>query len=509
MKILSATQTHLVDQVTIEQEPIPSIDLMERASGVFTNWFCEHYFTISHSIQVLCGMGNNGGDGLAIARLLFQRGYAVTVFLANVGANRSADNAINLRRLEALEGVGIQSLSENDPFPSFPDHCVLIDGLFGSGLSRPVEGYWAALLAHCNTGSHQRVAIDLPSGLYADRARAGIAFRADRTLSFQLPKLAFFVPENGPYVGEWSVRDIGLSETAIAEMDTNYLVNTPTELRSLLRSRGRFDHKGTFGHVLMVAGSFGKMGACILSSRAALRAGAGLLTIHAPYCAYELLQTSVPEAMVEMDRHRSIFSEIGSLEKYRAVGVGPGIGTDELTKNALEALLRKYDKPMVLDADALNLVAKYPELWALVPKGSILTPHPKEFERLFGPAESDFARLELQRNQAEERGIVLLLKTGHTSIATPGGHLYFNTTGNPGMGTAGTGDVLTGILTGLLAQGYPPISAARLGVYLHGLSGDLAAVEMGQEALLAGEVVTYLGRAFRALRVAPEKKELG
>lgn len=500
MKILSAQQTRELDQYTITHEPIASIDLMERASNAFVDWFRMHYRDLDRMVVFFCGTGNNGGDGLAVARLLHEHTYRVRVYLCAVGDSRSPDNATNLARLREKRVIPIGLVESGGAFPPSEPDSIVVDALFGSGLSRPVEGYWAELLVYLNTQPVERVAIDLPSGLFADLPAEGPAFQAHRTLSFQLPKLAFFLPANGEAVGEWAVRSIGLSEEGIAAAKTNYYVLETSTLQRQLRRRGRFDHKGTFGHALIVAGSYGKMGASILCSRAALRAGAGLVTVHAPRCGYEILQIAFPEAMVQVDDHQFVFSEMGPVDSYQAIGVGPGLGTDSLTCSALEALLKASKRPLVMDADALNLMAYHPHLWAHVPEGSILTPHPKEFKRLFGPSTDDVARLELQRAEAQERRLVIVLKTGATSIAAPDGRLFFNTTGNPGMGTAGTGDVLTGILTGLLAQGYDSLTAAQLGVYLHGLAGDLAAEELEQECLLAEDVIRYLGRAFRQLK---------
>lgn len=268
-------------------------------------------------------------------------------------------------------------------------------------------------------------------------------------------------------------------------------------VRPLLHRRHKYDHKGTFGHALLITGSYGKIGASILSARACLRSGVGLLTIHAPKCAYQILQISVPEAMVSMDRHEFSFSETPKLGKYQSIGIGCGLDTKKISAEAMEELLEENKLPLVIDADGLNLIAKEEKLLAKIPKKSILTPHPKEFERLFGTAADDFARNKLQRLMAEELGVYIVLKGAHTCIATPEGHCYFNSTGNPGMATGGTGDVLTGILTGLMAQGYASLDAAILGVYLHGLAGDLAAAELGQEALIAGDLVAYLGKAFK------------
>lgn len=500
MKILSAPQIRELDAFTIKHEPLPSIELMERAASAFVQWFTRHFYDLDRRIFVFCGPGNNGGDGLAIARLLQQRFYDLTVFECRISEHTSEDYQINRERLPSRESVALQQLQPGDVFPELPEGSIVVDGLFGSGLNRPVEGYWADLLAFLNAQPLTRLAVDIPSGLFADQPTEGITFRAHHTFSFQLPKLAFFFPENDVALGEWTLGNIGLDAGFIDRAETPYHYLDAEYVQRLLRPRRRYDHKGTFGHALLMAGSYGKIGAAILAARACLRSGVGLLTIHAPSCAYSILQQAVPEAMVSVDRHQFYLSEIPALSHYRAVGIGPGIDQRQTTVQVMEKLLLRQDQPLVIDADGLNLLAQNKGWLEELPKNSILTPHPKEFERLFGSTADSFERLALQREHAQKLGIVLLLKGAHTSIALPDGSVYFNATGNPGMATGGTGDVLTGILTGLLAQGYPPGQAAQLGVYLHGLCGDLAVEETQQEAIIASDLIDYLGKAYQSLR---------
>lgn len=500
MKILTAEQTRELDRYTIAHEPIASLALMERAARAFTTWFIERFTDRDRPVWLYCGPGNNGGDGLAVARMLHEDGYEVRVIRCLIGDQLSDDNRYNLERLQSKRVVAIQTLQPNDALPSVPAGAIVVDALFGSGLSRPVTGYWAHLLDQLNEQPVVRVAIDVPSGLFADRHTEGTTLHADYTVCFQLPKLAFFLPENGEAVGEWVVVPIGLHPQALAAAATPYHYLQAADLRPLLYHRRRFDHKGTFGHALIVAGSYGKMGACILSSRAALRAGAGLVTVHVPRCGYEIIQIAFPEAMAIVDQHKFAFSQVGDLDRYDAVGVGPGLGTNDVTFCALRDLIEAADQPLVLDADALNIISHHPELLSELPPHSILTPHPKEFERLFGATDNDFTRLEVLRERARTHQLVIVLKSGATAIAAPDGTIYFNSTGNPGMGTAGTGDVLTGMLTGLLAQGYSPLEAAQIGVFLHGLAGDLAAADLEQECLIAEDLISHLGKAMRALK---------
>lgn len=501
-KILTTSQIRAIDADTIQYAPMESIALMERAAQAFVGAFCQDFPNLDVPIVLLCGTGNNGGDGWAAARLLQQRGYEVTVWAADMGVPPSADNWTNQTKVRTARTVHIVELTESSPLPIMADGTIVIDALFGSGLSRPLQGFWANCIGYLNTAAVTRIAIDMPSGLFADKANAGndMIFQASRTYAFQLPKLAFFAPENAPFVGDWTLLDIGLLPSAIAAQPaTSYLLDADT-LAALLRSRGRFDHKGTYGHALIVAGSFGKMGAALLSAKAALRAGCGLVTMHVPRCGYEIAQIAFPEAMVEVDRHRQIWTETPRADRYQAIGIGPGLGTDGLTAQALAELLHQATCPLVLDADALNMIAAQTDLLNLLPPDSLLTPHPKEFERLFGSTPNSFDRWKLLRQKAQSLRCFILLKGGNSVVATPDGHLYFSTVGNPGMATAGAGDVLTGIISGLLAQGYTAKHAMLLGVYLHGLAGDLAAEAVQMESIIAEDIIAFLGAAFRTLR---------
>lgn len=496
MKILSAQQTRELDAYTIQHEPIPSIDLMERASTVFTDWFAEQFPKRHQLIHVFCGMGNNGGDGLAVARMLHERKYDVKVSICAFSDRGSDDFEENLKRLKKYPEVEIESIEKGDALPTMKDTVIVIDAIFGSGLNRPVEGYWGELLEHINHSNTTIAAIDIPSGLFADQHTVGTSIQADQTLTFELPKLAFLFPENNQATGRWTHRSIGLSPAFLEDVQTSNYYIDQAMVAGLYRKREKFDHKGTFGHALLVAGSYGKVGAAILSARAALRSGLGLLTIHSPRCAYEILQISIPEAMVSIDRHRHYISEWPALDHYDTIGIGPGIGQGQMTREAILQLIENAQKPIVLDADGLNILSKNPDYFKQLPANSILTPHPKEFERLFGATKDNFARNKLQREMAQKYQIVIVLKGAHTCIAMPDGNCYFNCTGNPGMATGGSGDVLTGILTGLLAQKYTPHAAAILGVYIHGLAGDLAVKKLETHSLVAGDLVKFLGKAF-------------
>lgn len=500
MKILSAQQIRLLDQHTIATEKIPSIALMESAALAFSEWFTSVFPGREKKLIVLAGPGNNGGDGLAIARLLAYDFYDVEAYWF-IAEKVSNDAAANFERLRDIGHCPVSILQQPFHLPAFPESAIIIDALFGNGMDRPLVGDWKLLVERINGLPNEKIAVDLPSGLVADAPTLGIAVRAGRTFSFELPKLAFFVPENQPFVGNWEVRPIGLDATMLEASETCWHTVDAALVKPMLHSRQKNDHKGSFGHALLVAGSYGKIGAAILAAKAGMRSGTGLMTIHAPKCAYEILQIAFPEAMVSVDEHQFVLSGLREdLSKFSAIGIGPGLGTNELTVSALTELLRSADKPLVIDADALNILSGQPSRLANLPRQSILTPHPKEFERLFGATHTGWERLGLLVRKATELGVFIILKGGNTAIACPDGQCFFNTTGNPGMATAGSGDVLTGILTGLLAQGYLPKQACLLGVYLHGLAGDVAAESLQQESLLASDITTCLGRAFQMLK---------
>jgi ADP-dependent NAD(P)H-hydrate dehydratase / NAD(P)H-hydrate epimerase len=497
MKILSAEEIRLWDQYTIENEPVLSIDLMERASGKCVDWLLEHY-PYASSFAIFCAKGNNGGDGLAIARLLIKQNYHVTVYILEFGHLGTHDFQINLARLHKLPQADIHFIQSEDQFHSFPDGQVLIDALFGSGLNRGLEGLTSKLVEHINRSDHQIVSIDIPSGLFTDRSSKGfLSVIADHTLSFQCYKPAFLFAENEEAIGDIHLLDIGLHNGFLQTMESRFELIDDTIIHSIHKPRKKFSNKGTYGHALLVAGSYGKMGAAVLSAKACLRSGIGLLTCHIPGCGYDIMQTSVPEAMVVTDSNNNI--NTGSTEDlsiYEAIGIGPGIGTAAETKMLLREILDAHRNPLVLDADALNIMASQKDLLMLIPAGSILTPHPKEFERLFGETANDFERVLLAMQKAKELNCIILVKGHHTFIATADGRGFFNSTGNAGMATGGSGDVLTGIMTGLLAQGYSSIETAILGTYLHGLAGDLAAKDLSMEAMVAGDIINYMCKAF-------------
>lgn len=494
-KILSAAQIKQWDRFTIQQEPVASIDLMERACRAFVEWFVAR-FDSAQVVGIVCGTGNNGGDGLGIARMLCDWNYTVKVWIVRGPVEESEDFKKNRVRLPPK--IELFEISSSADQGLFVGCSVLVDGIFGSGLSRPPEGIYAQAIRCFNQAKAKKVAIDIPSGLMCDSASTGEKVDADFTVTFQAPKLTFFIPESSVHVGEWAVVDIGLNKAFIREVETPYHYLSLKSVKKRIKPRKKFAHKGDFGKALLIAGSYGKMGASVLAARAAMRAGLGLLTVHVPRNGYTVIQTAVPEAMASIDPHDEIITSLPAIQSFDTIGIGPGLGTERQTAQVVEQAFAS-GKPMVIDADALNIVSAHREMLHLIPKGSVLTPHPKEFERLAGPTKTGFERLEKQRALAMELSSVVLVKGAHTCIATETGDVYFNTTGNAGMATAGSGDVLTGVLTGLLAQGYTAQDAALIGVYLHGLAGDLAAREKGMNALIASDLIDFLAAGFLRL----------
>ena len=500
MKILTTEQIRQADKYTIQHEPIRSIDLMERAASAFTDWMIGHV-SRQKPIKIFCGPGNNGGDGWAIARLLVDEGYmAVSLYLLKISDKLSPDSEINREYLITQGKVPIIEMTSESEFPEIHPDEVVIDGLFGSGLSRPLEGLAVALVNFLNNCRRsQLIAIDIPSGLFGEDNSANDPqhiIKADITLTFQFPKLSFLFPDNGAFVGKWEVIPIGLHEDFIRDVETPFHYLTGNEVSAIIRPRAKFSHKGTYGNGLLISGSYGMMGAAILASGAAIRSGIGLVTAHVPRFGYAILQGTVPEALISIDSSDIIFSEYPPLDKYNAVAVGPGLGQKKNSQQALRKLLTEVKVPLVIDADGLNIISQNQEWIDLIPENSIITPHPKEFERLFGKYDDHFSRNKAQIELSVKHKLYIVLKGAHTAISCPEGTCYFNTTGNPGMATGGSGDVLTGIILSLLSQGYPPKEAALAGVYIHGLAGDIAASQTGQQALIASDIINNIGKAF-------------
>ena len=504
MKIFKSEQIKEIDDFTIRNEPVSSAELMERAAGQLLRWHMRK-FDRSRRVIIFTGPGNNGGDGLSLARQLFENRFRAEVFNIKFTNHTSADWNINRKRLEAETKVSFKDIENPDDFPLIGNADIVIDAIFGSGLARPVEGLAAEVIKRLNETDCTVVSVDIPSGLFGeDNTRNNIEaiVTANYTLSFQFPKLSFMFAENSKYTGEWVILPIGLGSRAIAATETPYTFLENNFIASLLKKRNKFDHKGIFGHGLLIAGSYGKMGAAILGAHAALRSGIGLVTCHIPSCGTEILQTSLPEAMVRSDKSERFISQIEPDDRIDAAGIGPGIGIDPVTQKAFHSFLLTRDKPVVIDADAINILGLNKKWLSVLPQDTILTPHIKEFERIAGKTENSYQRLECAITFASTFNCTIVLKGAYSVIVTPVGNVFFNSTGNPGMATAGSGDTLTGIILSLLAQGYTTENAAIVGVYLHGLAGDIAASEKGYESVIASDIIECLGNAFNSIRKA-------
>ncbi|MCI6551234.1 MAG: NAD(P)H-hydrate dehydratase [Prevotella sp.] len=503
MKIFTAAQIHELDKYTIEHEPISSLNLMERAAKALCRAISERW-TEQTPIVVFAGPGNNGGDALALARLLAEQDYHVSVYLFNIHNHLSDDCSANKKRL--MESKRIRNFTEitlNFDPPELPAGTLVIDGLFGSGLNKPLAGGFASLVKYINQSAASVASIDVPSGLMCEdntyNVRANI-IRADLTLTFQQKKLSMLLADNQSYLGELRVLDIRLSQEFVNNTEAPFSIAEESDIRPRLLHRDDFVHKGNMGHALLIAGSYGMAGAAILATRACLRSGAGKVTVHTPRKNYDIMQTAVPEAVMQMDHEETYFSEAVDMEGFDAVGIGSGLGQQENTAIAMIAQIRRTQCPIVLDADAINILANHRAWVQQLPKGVIMTPHPREFDRLAGgTSNGDYERLIKARQTAEHLQAYIVLKGHYSALCLPDGHIIFNSTGNSGMATAGSGDVLTGIITGLLARGYKETDACLVGMYLHGLAGDLAMREVGKESLVASDIIRFLPQAFKRL----------
>ncbi|AYO57261.1 bifunctional ADP-dependent NAD(P)H-hydrate dehydratase/NAD(P)H-hydrate epimerase [Chryseobacterium sp. 6424] len=500
MKIFNANQIRKADAFTITHEPVTSLKLMERAAEACAKWLLNR-FPGSVTFQIFCGTGNNGGDGLALARLLHHEGFRTHVFINKNVTQFSEDGLVNLQRVRENPGIGCHYFDELDGF-QFDGNSVIIDALFGTGLNRPLEEECALLVAQLNSLQFPKISIDIPSGLLADETflTDSEVFKADVTLSFQYWKRAFLHPETGKFTGDVHLLDIGLQKDFSENEPTENFVISEDMILKIYRPRNDFSHKGSYGSTKIISGSFGKMGAAVLAVKAALRCGSGLTTVQAPDCGYDVLQLACPEAIFVSGGSKYITAiDFAPEESKESIGIGPGLGTNDETAVALLTFLKNFERPLVADADALNILAKNAENLSLLPENSIITPHPKEFERLFGSVANSFDRLSLAREKARQYAIFIILKDHHTQIITPEGKVYYNVTGNSGMAKGGSGDALLGIITALLAQGYSSQEASIFGVWLHGKAGDLAARKFSKESMLATDLIEALGPVFMSL----------
>lgn len=505
MKIFSKEQIYEGDKLTAKRQNITSDELMERAGMQIFNWLHVRMQGAQVPIHVFCGIGNNGGDGLVVARHLIIYGYNVTTYIVNYSNKRSKDFLINYEHIKETTKKWPEMLNGESDFPIIGSDDIIIDAVFGIGLNRPIDIWVKRLFQYFRTSKAFTLSIDMPSGLFANKTPKdeNDVVWANHTLSFASPKLVFFLPETSKYTQQWEILDIGLDPEYLSNTETETELIGKNEMLQVYKPRDTFSNKGDFGHSLIIGGSYGKIGAVTLSSKAALASGAGLVTAYIPKCGYQIMQTSFPEAMVIADTNEELISDIQFTLKPTSIGIGIGMGTNTITFSAFEKFLKNNKTPLVIDADGINLISTNKSLLKLLPKETILTPHPKELERLIGKWKDDFDKLKKVKEFSKTNQVILVLK-GANTVTVYNDKLYINSTGNPGLATAGTGDVLTGIITGLLSQGYVPLNAAIFGVYVHGRSADIAVEDYGYQSLIASHVIEYLGKAYIDLFTQPE-----
>ena len=508
MKIFTNEAIKKIDRETIANEGITELELMERAASAVTYEIMSRWRT-NKRIIIFAGPGNNGGDALAVARMLYEQGYHSEVFFFNIrSSNLSECCAANRERLLEMGDIDFTEIIDNFNPPELGPNDVVIDGLFGSGLHSPLRGGYTSLVQYINNSEAFIVAIDMPSGLFCEW-NEGIdrrnIIRADLTLTFGAKKLSFFFSENAECIGECIVLDIDLSPTAIAATPADFYLIEKEDVKEMLQPLDPFINKYDNGTLYLVAGSYGMMGAAILAARGALRIGAGLVTVHGPATANTIMQTACPEALFEADNSDECTTTINIKRRYSVVALGPGMGTNDETIDAIDHFLKNYRKPCLLDADALNCIAARPMLLRSIHKGSIITPHTGEFDRLFQNSSerniTDESRLKRAINVSKNHNITIVLKVHYTMTVRPDGKVYINSSGNPGMATAGSGDVLTGIISGLIAQGYSPDSSVWMGVFIHGHAGDLALTRQGEQSLIASDIVDNIGPAIMDIKL--------
>ena len=504
MKIFTSEAIKKIDSATIAIDGITELELMERAASAVTYEIISRWRT-SKRMVIFAGPGNNGGDALAVARMLYEQGYRPEVFLFNIRSSHLSECcAANRQRLLEMGDIDFTEIVDNFSPPELGPGDVVIDGLFGSGLHSPLKGGYTSLVQYINNSEAYIVAIDMPSGLFGEwnegTDRRNI-INADLTLIFGAKRLSFFFSENAEHIGQCIVLDIDLNREAIASTPADFYLIEKEDVREMLKPLYPFINKYDNGTLYLIAGSYGMMGAAILSARAAQRIGTGLVTVHGPASANTIMQTSCPEALFEADTSDICTTAINHKHRYSVIALGPGMGTSDETIDAVDHFLKNYRKPCLLDADALNCIAARPMLLRSIPKGSIITPHTGEFDRLFQKNKngaritSDEERLKRAISVSKMHDITIVLKGRYTMTVRPDGKVYINSSGNPGMATAGSGDVLTGVISGLIAQGYSPDASTWMGVYIHGLAGDLAAAKQGEQSMIAGDIIDNLGQA--------------
>lgn len=499
MKIISGSDIKTIDQKTIEEEGIESINLLDRAAAKIADAIIRNYK--GGKIYIFAGSGNNGGDAIAAGILLHKQGFNISIihFLIN---EMSPDCEAVRNRLANFPGISYTEVSKSFTTPDITPNDLIIDGLFGTGLNKPLSGGFAAVAHFINSKGATVFSIDIPSGLMCEDNTYNVMqniVKADMTFTIQFPKLVFFFSEMYKYIGDYEVLDIRLSEKAFEESDTDFYTIEKEDIRKIIKKRKRFSHKGDYGKALIVAGSYGMAGAAVLTAKGCLKSGVGLLKIHVPSACVNIMQTSVPEAIACADFHEHIFTSLFDENDSTVTAAGPGLGTDQLTVDGLKQVIRTASSPMVIDADAINIISSNRDIFKYIPKNSILTPHIKEFDRLTGNSQDPYERIQKAAELANAFNVYIVLKSAYTFIITPDKKFYINTGGNPGMSTGGSGDVLTGVITALLAQGYTSLEASLLGTFAHALAGDIAATEYGQMGMTAMDIANCLPAAWKKI----------
>ena len=503
MKVLSPEDIYEIEKKTIEIQNISSLDLMNIAAKKCFEWIINNLDYKGKHFFIFCGIGNNGGDGLVISKLLLNKTDNIKVFIVNFSSDWKKDFITNYQQLKALN-IDIEIINNINEFPKIEDNAIILDCILGAGINRPTKGIIKDVITNINKSDNLKISIDFPSGLMHNKILKSeeSAIFSDTTLTFECPKINFFLSENEKVIGKWYVLDIGLDKESIKKVNSRTHYITLNMIKDIYEKRTKYSSKFNYGHSLLIGGSYGKIGAICLASKSAIKSGSGLVTCFAPKCAYEILQTYIPEVMVKTDEDYSFIENI-SISKsnhYNCIGIGTGMGNNDKTYKSLERFLSENENKLVIDADAINIISNNRHLISMIPKNSVITPHNKEFERLVGKWSNDLEKIKLAEEFSLNYEINLVIKGAHTCITTSNGETYFNSTGNQGMATAGSGDVLTGIITSLISQNYSPSKACIIGVFIHGLSADIAVENnCSFESLSAEDIISNIGFAFKKI----------
>ena len=506
MKIFTNAQRKAIVQYTIEHDGVTELDLVERAGDGIAREIMSRWQPQQRTI-VFAGWGNNGADALSATRILMRNGFNPEIYLFNIGGNRLSKECAKCKELLLSEFPQVklkEVVSEFLP-PELNSRCLVIDGLFGSGLNRPLPQSICVILRSINDSNADVVSIDIPSGLFSEWNTNLVnnnTIHATLTIAIEFPHLSFFFDDNAELIGEWTTVSIGLSQEAIRNTTYQYYLITHADAQKILRPRWPEANKSEYGSALICAGSYGMMGAAVLATRGCLRAGAGKVTCYSPQCGNTILQTAVPSAMFATSNDKTYLTDISLRHTYQAIGIGPGIGTRDDTITALGNFLKQCNAkqmPLVIDADALNCIAARPILLNYLPVMSVLTPHEGEFDRLFGEQSSSEARLRKAIEVSAFYNVVILLKGRYTAVVRPDGKVHINSSGSPALATGGSGDVLTGIITGLMSQSYSSEMATILGAYIHGVAGEICADEHGTFGTTAEDIAQNVGKAIKSI----------